>query len=177
MATVRMDSPLGVIEILASAAGVTRVDFVDAGDAKDCPPESADEAARERTSETARVDAMAHARQAERELREYFEGARRTFTVALDVRGTAFQERCWAFLSTIPFGQTRSYLDEAMSLGDAKGTRAVGGANGKNPVPIIVPCHRVIARSGALQGFAAGLRRKRWLLDHEMKVVGLVLVG
>lgn len=168
MAMVRMESAVGVIEIIASRLGVTRVDFEDEnrrGAAIDRGDEGDDEAA------------MAHARQAERELREYFDGERREFCVALDVTGTAFQKRCWAYLSTIPYAQTRAYLDQAVALGDAKGTRAVGAANGKNPVSIIVPCHRVVARSGALQGFAGGLHRKRWLLDHEAMKAGVVLVG
>lgn len=164
MAMVRMESDIGQIAIFASREGVTRVDFED-------------ENRRGVIDDDADERAAAHARQAERELREYFTGNRREFGVALDMRGTAFQKRCWAFLSTIPYAHTRSYLDEALALGDAAATRAVGAANGKNPISIIVPCHRVIARSGALQGFAGGLHRKRWLLDHEAMKAGVVLVG
>ncbi len=166
MATVRMESAIGVIEIRASREGVTRVDFEDENRRGDAVDTDGDDEV-----------AMAHARHAERELREYFAGERREFSVALDMRGTAFQKRCWEFLSTIPYAQTRSYLNEALSLGDAAATRAVGAANGRNPVSIIVPCHRVVARSGALQGFAGGLHRKRWLLDHEAMKAGVVLVG
>lgn len=168
MAMVRMESAIGVIEIIASREGVVRMDFADENRRDPC--EDADGA---EDSEAA----MAHARHAERELREYFEGERREFGVKLDVRGTAFQKRCWAYLSTIPYAQTRAYVDQAVALGDAAATRAVGAANGKNPVSIIVPCHRVVARSGALQGFAGGLHRKRWLLDHEAMKAGVVLVG
>lgn len=168
MAMVRMESAIGVIEIIASREGVVRVDFADEnrrGAMVDQGDDGDDEAA------------MSHARQAERELREYFDGERRAFGVKLDVRGTVFQERCWAYLSTIPYAQTRAYVDQALALGDAAATRAVGAANGKNPVSIIVPCHRVVARGGALQGFAGGLHRKRWLLDHEAMNAGVVLVG
>jgi methylated-DNA-[protein]-cysteine S-methyltransferase len=170
MAMVRMESAVGVIEIFASGLGVTRVDFTDVW---------ADENRRGAVMDSGDDGdvAMAHARQAERELREYFDGERREFCVALDVTGTTFQKRCWAYLSTIPYAQTRAYVDQAVALGDAKGTRAVGAANGKNPVSIIVPCHRVVARSGGLQGFAGGLHRKRWLLDHEAMKAGVVLVG
>jgi methylated-DNA-[protein]-cysteine S-methyltransferase len=165
MAMVRMESAIGVIEIIASREGVVRVDFADENRRGAVIDDGDDDAA------------MAHARHAERELREYFEGERREFSVKLDVRGTAFQKRCWAFLSTIPYAQTRAYVDQAVALGDVAATRAVGAANGKNPVSIIVPCHRVVARSGALQGFAGGLHRKRWLLDHEAMKAGVVLMG
>ncbi len=165
MAMVRMESAIGVIEIIASREGVVRVDFADENRRGAVIDDGDDDAA------------MAHARHAERELREYFDGERREFSVKLDVRGTAFQKRCWAFLSTIPYAQTRAYVDQAVALGDVAATRAVGAANGKNPVSIIVPCHRVVARSGALQGFAGGLHRKRWLLDHEAMKAGVVLVG
>lgn len=166
MAMVRMESAVGGIEIFASRLGVTRVDFEDEN-RRGAAMDSGDDG----------DAAMAHAWQAERELREYFDGERREFGVALDVTGTAFQKRCWAYLSTIPYAQTRAYVDQAVALGDAKGTRAVGGANARNPVSIIVPCHRVVARSGAMQGFAGGLERKRWLLDHEAVKAGVVLVG
>jgi AraC family transcriptional regulator of adaptative response/methylated-DNA-[protein]-cysteine methyltransferase len=88
----------------------------------------------------------------------------------VDVPGTAFQQRVWAELRKIPPGETRSYLDIARALGDPKATRAVGGANGKNPVAIIVPCHRVIAANGTLGGYAGGLERKKALLEAERAV-------
>src|SRR5688572_26169965 len=90
------------------------------------------------------------------ELREYFAGKRRKFTVPLDLRGTQFQLRCWRALRDIPYGQTRSYGDLARAVGSPKGFRAVGAANHDNPVPIIVPCHRVIASDGSLCGFGGG---------------------
>lgn len=110
---------------------------------------------------------MALLDQAERELHEYFAGALSRFTVAVAPRGTAFQQRVWTLLQTIDRGETRSYIDLARQLDLPGGSRAVGGANGANPIPIIIPCHRVVAADGSLGGFSAGLDRKRWLLRHE----------
>jgi methylated-DNA-[protein]-cysteine S-methyltransferase len=104
---------------------------------------------------------------AARELREYFDGTRRTFSVPLDVEGTAFQQRVWEALRTIPFGETRSYAQIARQIGQPDAVRAVGAANGRNPVSIITPCHRVIGATGRLTGFAAGLAVKARLLAHE----------
>ena len=103
----------------------------------------------------------------ERELKEYFDGKRTTFSVELDAVGTEFQRNVWRALSEIPFGETRSYLDIAKRVGNAKAVRAVGAANGKNPISIIVPCHRVIGASGKLVGFAGGLKTKQHLLTLE----------
>lgn len=105
--------------------------------------------------------------QARQELDEYFAGQREAFTVPLDPRGTPFQQSVWMQLRAIPFGETRSYLDLALALGDRNATRAVGAANGRNPISIIVPCHRVIGSSGKLVGFAGGLENKEFLLHHE----------
>jgi len=103
----------------------------------------------------------------ERELQEYFDGNRTTFSVDLDAVGTDFQTKVWRALSEIPFGETRSYLDIAKRIGHAKAVRAVGAANGKNPISIVVPCHRVIGASGKLVGFAGGLKTKQHLLELE----------
>lgn len=103
----------------------------------------------------------------ERQLAEYFAGKRRNFSVALDIRGTAFQRDVWEALLAIPFGETRSYRDLAAKLGNPRATRAVGAANGRNPISIIVPCHRVISSSGKLTGFAGGLAAKARLLALE----------
>ena len=103
----------------------------------------------------------------ERQLREYFAGKRKAFSVALDMRGTRFQQDVWAALLAIPFGETRSYGQLAKQLGNPRASRAVGAANGKNPVSIIVPCHRVIGSSGKLTGFAGGLDTKAHLLNLE----------
>ena len=101
------------------------------------------------------------------QLEEYFNGTRKSFDLPLDLRGTTFQQSVWHALTTIPFGETRSYLDLATQLGNPAATRAVGAANGRNPISIIVPCHRVIGSSGKLTGFAGGLNAKAWLLELE----------
>jgi methylated-DNA-[protein]-cysteine S-methyltransferase len=103
----------------------------------------------------------------ERQLREYFAGKRKAFNVSLDMRGTRFQKDVWEALLAIPFGETRSYGQIANQLGNPRATRAVGAANGKNPVSIIVPCHRVIGSSGKLTGFGGGLETKAQLLNLE----------
>jgi methylated-DNA-[protein]-cysteine S-methyltransferase len=101
------------------------------------------------------------------ELEEYFAGKRKEFSVPLDMRGTIFQKRVWEALLGIPFGETRTYGQLAVQLGNPKATRAVGAANGRNPVAIIAPCHRVIGFSGKLTGFAGGLDAKAHLLKLE----------
>ncbi|MDF1506253.1 methylated-DNA--[protein]-cysteine S-methyltransferase [Roseisolibacter sp. H3M3-2] len=106
------------------------------------------------------------------QLAEYFAGARTTFDLPLGAVGTPFQRRVWDALLAVPYGATATYLDVARALGDANATRAVGAANGRNPLGIVVPCHRVVGANGALTGYAGGLDRKRWLLRHEAAVRG-----
>lgn len=101
------------------------------------------------------------------QLNQYFEGSREQFSLKLNPKGTAFQNKVWDALLTIPFGKTTSYLQLSKQLGDVKAIRAVANANGKNPLWIIIPCHRVIGTDGSLTGYAGGLHRKQWLLDHE----------
>ena len=101
------------------------------------------------------------------QLQDYFAGERTEFNVPLDFKGTDFQKSVWQALLTIPFGVTQSYLDIALQVSTAKAVRAVGAANGKNPIGIIVPCHRVIGSDGSLTGYAGGMDRKLWLLKHE----------
>jgi methylated-DNA-[protein]-cysteine S-methyltransferase len=108
--------------------------------------------------------------EAERQLREYFSGARTEFDLPLEPNGSEFQKKVWRALREIPFGQTRSYLQLAKTLGSPKAVRAVGAANGKNPLSIVVPCHRVIGADGSLTGFAGGLDVKAQLLALEAKV-------
>lgn len=103
----------------------------------------------------------------ERQLNEYFAGTRHEFDLALDFQGTEFQKKVWQALLTIPFGQTRSYTDIALQIGNVNAVRAVGAANGKNPISIVAPCHRVIGASGNLTGFAGGLANKMLLLSLE----------
>ncbi len=106
-------------------------------------------------------------RQAAAELREYFEGERREFTVPLAPKGTSFQQKVWTALQTIPYGETRSYKEIAVAIGNEKACRAVGMANNRNPLPIFIPCHRVVGSSGKLVGYAGGLDVKTYLLELE----------
>lgn len=101
------------------------------------------------------------------QLHEYFEGKRKNFDIDLNPTGTDFQKKVWNALKEIPYGKTHSYLQLSKILGDPKAIRAVASANGKNPLWIVVPCHRVIGSDGSLTGYAGGLHRKKWLLDHE----------
>ena len=105
--------------------------------------------------------------EAERQLGEYFRGRRKRFSLRLDFAGTEFQRQVWAALLTIPFGETRSYAQIANQIGKPSATRAVGAANGRNPIAIVAPCHRVVGATGALTGFAGGLEAKAWLLALE----------
>jgi len=107
------------------------------------------------------------------QLAEYFAGRRRTFDLPLHLAGTAFQQQVWAALLDIPYGQTTSYGKTAAAIGSPSASRAVGLANGQNPIPIIVPCHRVIGADGSLTGYGGGLDAKRWLLAHESDQAGL----
>jgi methylated-DNA-[protein]-cysteine S-methyltransferase len=108
-------------------------------------------------------------KQCQQQLEEYFAGQRHTFSLPLSQEGTLFQTRVWTALQEIPFGKTISYMDLSKTLGDVKAIRAVGAANGRNMIAIIVPCHRVIGSNAKLTGYAGGLWRKQWLLEHEAK--------
>jgi methylated-DNA-[protein]-cysteine S-methyltransferase len=110
--------------------------------------------------------------QAEQQLNEYFAGTRTRFELALNFVGTEFQRKVWAALLTIPFGETRSYSDIAIQIGNANAVRAVGAANGKNPISIVAPCHRVIGKTGDLTGFAGGMEAKKILLELERRILG-----
>lgn len=101
------------------------------------------------------------------QLDEYFEGKRTQFTVKLNPEGTEFQKKVWNELLNVPFGKTISYIEQSNNLGNTKAIRAVASANGRNPIWILIPCHRIIGKNGSLTGYAGGIWRKRWLLDHE----------
>jgi len=147
-------SPVGVLGVSATELGVSRIWFFNEA----------------QTTRTASATAQAFAAAACAQLAEYFAGTRAVFDVPLDLfQGTEFQQRVWRELLNIPCGETRSYSELASTLGDAKLVRAVGTANGANPIGVIVPCHRVIGANGTLIGYAGGLERKRWLLRHEAK--------
>jgi methylated-DNA-[protein]-cysteine S-methyltransferase len=111
--------------------------------------------------------------EAERQLREYFAGQRTEFSLPLDFAGTDFQRRVWQALLTIPYGQTRTYAQIARQIGSPTAVRAVGAANGRNPVSIVAPCHRVVGSTGELRGFAGGLKNKAWLLELESRQLRL----
>jgi methylated-DNA-[protein]-cysteine S-methyltransferase len=143
-------SPIGPLEVAGTEEGILSIEF----------------------SERSAVPAGRPApclKECFRQLEEYFAGRRRAFTLRLDLRGTPFQKRVWNELLKVPFGRTVAYRDIAAALGNPRSTRAVGGANHRNPVSIVVPCHRVIGADGGLTGYGGGLRRKEWLLAHEKK--------
>lgn len=142
-----IESPIGTIEIQSNESGICEVTFV-----------------AEKRFESHETPILL---QCAAELQSYFAGERQHFDVKLSAKGTDFQHNVWEKLQEIPFGTTQSYMDIARQLGDSKKVRAVGMANGKNPIAIIVPCHRVIGGNGNLIGYAGGLWRKEWLLKHE----------
>jgi methylated-DNA-[protein]-cysteine S-methyltransferase len=160
-----IESPVGDLRIVASDAGVRAVLWP--SDDSSRVPLPKDVEGCESHSILAR---------AALELAEYFAGERQQFDVPLDPEGTEFQHQAWLALRAIPYGETVSYGEQAERMGDKKKARAVGAANGRNPVSIIVPCHRVVGSNGSLTGFAGGIETKRWLLAHEQKVVGHTLL-
>lgn len=109
---------------------------------------------------------------AQQQLEEYFSGKRQTFDLPIDPEGTEFQRHVWSQVTAVSYGSTKSYLEIAREVGTANSCRAVGMANGRNPLPIIIPCHRIIGQNGKLTGYAGGLERKKWLLLHEQKFSG-----
>jgi methylated-DNA-[protein]-cysteine S-methyltransferase len=150
-----IDSPVGKLKLVASDKGLVAILWEN------------DNPHRVRLGELVANDKHPILLQTERQLSEYFAGKRKSFAVALDMRGTSFQKNVWEALLAIPFGETRSYGQLARQLGNPNATRAVGAANGRNPISIIVPCHRVIGSSGKLTGFAGGLEVKAHLLNLE----------
>ncbi|NQY65253.1 MAG: methylated-DNA--[protein]-cysteine S-methyltransferase [Alteromonadaceae bacterium] len=152
MFTDYIDSPLGLVEFKASEQGITQVIFC--GNSKKAI----------KTNEI--TDSC------KQQLTQYFNGERKQFDVPLDPQGTQFQQSVWHCLLQIPFGETLSYGAIADMLNNPKAVRAVGGANGRNPISLIVPCHRVIGSNGTLTGYAGGIERKLWLLKHEGIEVG-----
>lgn len=148
METCIIKSPLGFTKINGNEAGITSVTVLNSEEKKtDIIPIELEDCVIQ--------------------LNEYFEGSRQQFDLKLNPQGTSFQKKVWEALKAIPYGKTRSYLQLSKQLGDVKAIRAVANANGKNPLWIIVPCHRVIGSDGSLTGYAGGLHRKQWLLNHE----------
>jgi len=143
-----INSPIGFTKIVGNEDGIASVTVLDSEEkVTDIIPESLEDCVFQ--------------------LNEYFKGDREVFDLKLNPYGTAFQKKVWKFLEQIPFGKTVSYLDLSKQLGDVKAIRAVASANGKNPIWIIIPCHRVVGSDGSLTGYAGGFHRKQWLLEHE----------
>ena len=144
-------TPLGVAKIVGDAEGVSAITVLNSDEPlTDVIPESLEDAVYQ--------------------LNEYFEGARTEFNLTLNPVGTEFQKKVWVELQNIPYGKSKSYLELAKALGDPNATRAAASANARNPLWIVVPCHRVIGTDGSLTGYAGGLHRKQWLLNHESPV-------
>lgn len=143
-----INTPLGVAKITGNSEGLSSIIVLDSEEPlTDVIPESLEDAFYQ--------------------LNEYFEGIRTEFQLDLNPEGTEFQKKVWLELQNIPYGRTASYMELSKLIGDPKAIRAVGAANGRNPLWIVVPCHRVIGSDGSLTGYAGGLHRKKWLLDHE----------
>ncbi|HJS00733.1 MAG TPA: methylated-DNA--[protein]-cysteine S-methyltransferase [Flavobacterium sp.] len=140
-------TPLGIAEIIGDENGISVISIADEGEVSTEIPTILQEAVNQ--------------------LNDYFDGKRTDFDFKLNPKGTEFQQKVWLGLLEIPFGKTMSYLELSKKLGDVKAIRAVASANGKNPLWIVVPCHRVIGTDGSLTGYAGGLWRKKWLLEHE----------
>lgn len=146
-----LKTPLGILRIEGDSDGLSMVRFID------------EELPQSETIPDELTDAVL-------QLQEYFDGNRRGFNLKLNPQGTNFQKRVWQELAQIPFGKTTSYLQMAKNLGDPKVIRAAASANGKNPISIIIPCHRVIGSDNSMTGYAGGIWRKKWLLEHESPV-------
>lgn len=145
-----MDSPIGPLEIICNEKALLVVEFVET-----------------KGEETEQNEIL---KEVKRQLEEYFEGKRKNFELELFLEGTDFQKKVWSELANIPYGETISYKEQAERIGNVKAIRAVGTTNGKNKIPIILPCHRVIGTNGKLTGYAGGLHRKQWLLDLEKRL-------
>lgn len=159
----RVTAPFGELTIVASDAGLRYVMFDN-----DAHPKPVDTLA-VTDDENHPIVALTAA-----QLAEYFNGTRSRFDIPLDLVGTEFQVAAWKSLASVPFGTTTSYAKQAASIGRPTATRAIGAANGRNPVVIVLPCHRIVGADGSLTGFGGGLPTKQWLLQHEQKVVARV---
>ena len=168
ISTTVVDSPVGPLTVVASDAGLRAVLWPADGAGGD--------RARVPLPGTVENDDHPVLVAARRQLTEYFAGERTEFDLPLDPVGTPFQQSAWTALRTIPFGETITYGEQARRMGDDRKARAVGAANGKNPLSIIVPCHRVVGSDGSLTGFAGGVETKAWLLAHERAVSGDALL-
>jgi methylated-DNA-[protein]-cysteine S-methyltransferase len=167
---VTIDSPVGPLTVVASTSGLRAVLW------PDDDPLRVPALARVELDASAPTPVRKIIDDASRQLGEYFDGTRTDFDLPLDPVGTEFQREAWWALRQIPYGETVSYGEQAARMGDRNKARAVGAANGRNPISIIVPCHRVVGSNGSLTGFAGGVDTKRYLLDHERRVSGRSLL-
>ncbi|GAU78313.1 methylated-DNA--[protein]-cysteine S-methyltransferase [Fusibacter sp. 3D3] len=150
-----METPFGIIEIISESPYLLRIDIL-------------------RTTEGERpINPNEITEKTKRQLDEYFEGKRVDFDLPLSPQGTAYQKKVWQYLLEIPYGVTISYKTLACWTGNENASRAVGHANSKNPIMIVIPCHRVIGKNGTLTGYAGGLDVKQWLIEHEQKFANL----
>ncbi len=163
----KVSTPIGELVLTASDAALTGVFFPTS---RRGPAPTHQAGWEEAGTEGPAAEVLARARE---QLEEYFARTRTTFDLPLEALGSAFEHRVWNALRQIPYGTTTSYGALAKRLGDKHATRAVGLANGKNPIPIIVPCHRVVGSKGELTGYGGGLDTKRWLLEHEGALIEL----
>ena len=147
METAYIKTPLGIAAITGDENGIASISVLDEGSVS--------------------ADIPIVLQDAVSQLNDYFEGKRTNFDFKLNPKGTEFQQKVWKALLEVPYGKTRTYLEQSKILGDVKAIRAVASANGKNPLWIVVPCHRVIGTNGSLTGYAGGLSRKKWLIEHE----------
>lgn len=147
--TAYYSSPIGIVEITGDDKSIHSIYFIE------------DEHSASENISSKEI------RKCVQQLDEYFSGNRKEFELTLAPKGTMFQEKVWNELLRVPFGKTRSYLEQSKALGDIKAIRAVASANGKNPISVIIPCHRIIGSDGSLTGYAGGVWRKKWLLEHE----------
>jgi len=158
-----LESPLGPIDLISTSRGLAAIGF---GEGRD-GPERLERWVR-RTFPGARIlPGVEGHEEAARQIEEYFDGRRRVFDLTLDLRGSPFQKAVWAHVERVPYGRTASYSEIALLVGRPKAFRAVGAANGANPIPLVIPCHRIVGASGSLTGYGGGLSCKRWLLIHE----------
>jgi len=156
-----MDSPVGRILVASSDQGLVRIEFVQNG-----VGEAISRLEKAYPGETLVEDSTKN-QDALNQLQDYFKGRRRVFTLPIELRGTGFQRSVWETVAGVPYGQTRSYGDVARELGKPGACRAVGGANGANPIPIVIPCHRIIGSDGSMTGFGGGIPIKEKLLAFE----------
>lgn len=147
MAIAFIKTPIGTAKVIGDKKGITEINILDSESESNIIPEELEFAVNQ--------------------IQEYFEGKRTMFTFEINPKGTDFQRKVWKALLRIPFGKTISYLTLSKEIGTVKAIRAVASANGKNPIWIVIPCHRVIGSDGTLTGYAGGLWRKKWLLEHE----------